>query len=103
MIIMSNATPIRIKTLDRLEFDGAASDGYVYGTLSRYVDNRWQTFYVFAWLGALVNYQTTSKDDPKAAYKQFVNCTVRVATTQEKLDVEDFIVEESGLTVIIYW
>jgi hypothetical protein len=107
MIIMSNATPIRIKTLDRLEFDGAASDVYVYvyvyGTLSRYVDNRWQTFYVFAWLGALVNYQTTSKDDPKAAYKQFVNCTVRVATTQEKLDVEDFIVEESGLTVIIYW
>jgi hypothetical protein len=99
---MSNTTPIRIKALDRLEFDGAESDGYVYGTLSKYANNRWQTFYVFAWLGTLVDYQTTLKDDPNASYKKFVNCTVRVATTQEKLDAENFIAEESGLTIVIY-
>lgn len=100
---MASTTPIRIKTLDRLEFDGAAPDGYVYGTLSRYVDKCWHTFYVFAWLGALTRYQATPKDDPNASYKKFLDCTVRVAITQEKLDAEDFIAEESGLTIIIYW
>jgi hypothetical protein len=100
---MSSTTPIRIKALDELEFDGAASDGYVYGTLSMYVGSRWQTFYAFAWLGVEAHYQVTSKDDPNAGYKKFLDCTVRVATTQQKLDAEDFLTEESGLTVIIYW
>lgn len=100
---MSSTSPIRIKALDRLEFDGAASDGYIYGTLSKYVENRWQTFYVFAWLGTLTGYQATAKDDPNASYKKFVDCTVRVAITQEKLDAEDFLAEEPGLTIIVYW
>jgi uncharacterized protein (UPF0548 family) len=100
---MSSTTPIRIKALDQLEFDGAAIDGYVYGTLSQYVENQWQTFYVFAWLGTSVDYQITSRDDQNAVYKKFVGCTVRVATTQEKLDAGDFLGEESGLTVVIYW
>ncbi len=100
---MSSTNPIRIKALDQLEFDGAASDGYVYGTLPKYVNSRWQTFYVFAWLGKEANYQVTSKDDPNAGYKMFLDCTVRVAATQQKLDAEDFLAEESGLTVIIYW
>jgi hypothetical protein len=100
---MSNTNPIRIKALDELEFGGAASDGYVYGTLAKYVDNCWQTFYAFAWLGTVADYRVTSKDDPNAGYKMFLDCTVRVATTQAKLDAEDFLVEESGLTVVIYW
>jgi hypothetical protein len=53
-------------------------------------------------LGAQVNYKSTLKDDPNASYKKFVDCTVRVAATQEKLDAEKFMAEESGL-VIIYW
>jgi uncharacterized protein (UPF0548 family) len=100
---MSSTTPIRIKALDQLEFDGAATNGYVYGTVSKYVRNGWQTFYVFAWLGTISSYQITSKDDPNAGYKKFVGCTVRVAVTQEKLDAGDLLVEESGLTVVIYW
>lgn len=100
---MNSATIIKVKALDQLEFDGAMSDGYVYGTLSRYVDKRWKTFYIFAWLGAQATYQVTSKDDSNASYKKFLNCTVRVATTQEKLDAEDFLAEESGLAIIVYW
>jgi hypothetical protein len=100
---MTSASPIRIKALDQLEFDGAVSDGYIYGTLSQYVDQSWKTFYAFAWLGAQVNYKSTLKDDPNASYKKFVDCTVRVADTQKKLDAEKFMAEESGLVVIIYW
>lgn len=100
---MDSTKPFRIKALNQLEFEGAVSDGYVYGTVSKYVRNRWQAFYVFAWLGKSVNYQVTSKDDPNASYKKFINCTIRISETQVELDAEEFFSEESGLSLVIYW
>ncbi len=61
-----------------------------------------RTFYVFAWLGEEVEYQSRSKDDPKTSYKKFVNCTVRIALTQEQLDSGNS-TEELGLTIILYY
>ena len=96
-------TEIEVKPLDELYFKEAESEGYVYGTLQKYADARWTTFYVFAWLGKRVRYRGRTSDNPLTNYKKFINCTVRVALTQELLDEEKFLAEEGGVTVILYW
>jgi hypothetical protein len=100
---MASLPPIRIKASNQLEFDGAESEGYVYGTFSKYVQNEWKEFYVFAWLGQQISYQESSNDDLNASYKMFSDCTIRVALTAEKLDAEEFLVEDSSINLIIYW
>lgn len=84
---------MEVRAQDRDYFDEAETGGHVYGTSYQYAKGKMQTFYVFAWLGKEVEYWTRSKD---------VNCTVRVALTQEQLDLGNS-TEESGLTIILYY
>ncbi|MBV9387967.1 MAG: hypothetical protein JOZ78_16210 [Chroococcidiopsidaceae cyanobacterium CP_BM_ER_R8_30] len=93
---------MEVRAQDQDYFDEAESGGHVYGTSRLYVKGKMRTFYVFAWLGEEVNYQSRSKDDPKTSYKKFINCTVRIALTQEQLD-SGTSTEESGLSIILYY
>jgi len=93
---------MEVRAQDQDYFDQAETEGHVYGTSRRYVKGLMRTLYVFAWLGEEVEYQSRSKDDPKTSYKKFVNCSLRIALTQEQLDSGDS-TEQSGLTIILYY
>lgn len=93
---------LRIRALDRDEFEAAESNGYVYGTYSRYVDNKLTTFYVFINLGREVAYKDRPTDDPNTSYRKFVGSTVRAANTPEQLDRRKYLFVLSDVDVIIY-
>lgn len=95
-------TEIKVKPLDELYFDEAESNGHVYGTFHKYVRGKWTKFFLFAWLGKKVNYRGPVSCD-STRHKKFINCTVRVAFTQELLDAEKFEAEETEVTIILYW
>jgi hypothetical protein len=91
-----------IRAQDRQYFDEAETGGHVYGTSRRYVQGKMRTFYVFAWLGKEVTYQSRPQDNPQTDYKKFLNCTVRIAMTPEQLDRGNS-TEDSGVSIILYY
>ena len=93
---------MEVRAQDQDYFHEAETGGHIYGTSRQYVKGKMLSFYVFAWLGEEVEYQARSKDDPHTSYKKFVNCTIRIALTQKQLDAGESI-EESGLTIILYY
>lgn len=102
-VVVNKMTLIEVHPLDEQYFNEAKSNGHVYGTLQKYVKEKWTTFHVFAWLGREIEYQERSNDDPKTRYKKFVSCICRVALTQQLLDKEEFLIEDKGVTIILYW
>lgn len=44
-------TELRSRALDEDEFEAAEFNGYVYGTYTRYIDDKLKTIYVFVDLG----------------------------------------------------
>jgi len=93
---------LRIRALDRDEFEAAESSGYAYGTYSRYVDDKLTTFYVFIDLGREVSYKDRPTDDPTTNYRKFIDSTVRAASSPEQLDRRKYLFILSEIDVIIY-
>lgn len=93
---------LRVKALDKDEFSAAESNGYVYGTYPRYVDNKLETIYVFVNLGKEVPYNDRPSDDPNTDYRKFNSCTVRAARTSKQLDARKYMFVQSDITVVIY-
>jgi hypothetical protein len=96
-------TFIRVKAYDELYFEEAESQGYFYGTLNHYVDNKWHTFYVLVHLGKKVKRADKPSDDPNTKYKKFVNCIVQAAVDEKSLDEGRFKGKEAGVTVELFW
>ena len=86
----------KIKT-QKIEFDAATSNGYVYGEIVRTT-----TFPVYIELGAEQEYISSAKDDSKTEYRLFTNCTIYMAETEEQLDRENYIGTLKNQTVVIY-
>lgn len=94
---------LRIKALDTDEFSSAQSNGYVYGTYSRYVDQRLEIIYVYIDLGKEIPYRDRPGDDPKTKYREFTNCTVRAARVSEQLDAGKYLFVQPEITVVVYY
>jgi hypothetical protein len=92
-------TTVQVKALDRQYFDDARSNEPVYGKMSKYVDRKWKTFYIYAVLGSQVPCKSTRDN-----CKTFVNCTVEVYTDLDSLD-NGLLPKavDSGVTVVFYY
>lgn len=87
---------VRVKTT-KAEFNAAESGGYIYGSIIRQ-----KSLPVYVDLGKEKQYIPSPTDDPMTGYKCFVNCNIRVAATEELLDQGVYLLENHGVTVIIY-
>jgi hypothetical protein len=92
-----------VKALDQDYFDEAESTGIVYGTHHHHVDDEWTCFYIFAWLGRKVSDKDRKKGSAYTRTKRFINCTVRIALTQQLLDEEQFLKEVDGVTIDLFY
>ena len=96
-------TILCVRAQDEQYFDEAESNGIVYGTYHHYINGRWTCFYVFVWLGRQVSDECRDIQGTTTRFKRFVNCTVRLALTQETLDEEKFLEEVSGTTIDLFY
>jgi len=88
---------IRIKASDREEFTLATDNGAVYGNVIRAT-----AISVYVELGKKIRYNPSPKDDENAEYKQFSECTIYYAETDEKLDRGEYKNIVTDVTVVIY-
>lgn len=96
---------MRILVEDPLEFDGARSNGYVYGYVKMSIDGKMRRFSVYVRLGEETTYTGHPKDDLRKEYKRFNNCTVSYAYNDDDCDAGKFFhTDESQKTVLlIHW
>lgn len=85
-----------IKT-SKLDFDSAESYGYIYGYIIRQ-----EVFPVYVELGKEKEYIPSAKDNEKTEYKLFINCSVLISETDEKLDEQEYVQIIEHISVKIY-
>ena len=97
---------IRVKALDRQFFNEADEGEVVIGTITRYVENKSETYYLSIWLGKEYPYEPKpNEDNLRTDRRKFVNCNVQAYDDLEKIYETRIkpIFEQDNITVIFYY